>query len=292
MCWTTQYDNHLQPLIAEDDMKVLKLLSEDLKSPFQLNFHYILNENAPYVPIKLEISYWQKEDIINDGYHSFNINHHSILKFEELTEKYLYKNSVFPEGSCLFEAIIPKGTKYYENEYGAIVSETIRIVKKVNHNDYDIPVIPIDFDVLMEDGSISKYYDCILKNTMDKIIGLNISPFNPYSDDAIFVSTKKEDYKEGNYHGAEKEPCLFKEYYISYKFHYPKFFELIEKVFNISPKAIWAKNTYDDAIIINFNNKKYRYSNTAWIPKVLQWKSEGIIYSQLATNEFVGLSKD
>lgn len=278
MCWTTQYDNHLQPLIAEDDMKVLKLLSEDLKSPFQLNFHYILNENAPYVPIKLEISYWQKEDIINDGYHSFNINHHSILKFEELTEKYLYKKSVFPEGSCLFEAIIPKGTKYYENEYGEIVSETIRIVKKVNHLNYDITVTPINFDVLMEDGSINDYYNCTLTNKVDKIIGIKISPFNQYSGDAIFVSIKKEDYKEGNYFDAEKESCRLKEYYILYRFCYPNFLKLIEKVFNISPKAIWAKNAFNESIIVNFNNKKYGYSNTAWIPKVLLWESEGILY--------------
>ncbi len=277
MCWTTRYDKHLQPLMTEDDMKVLKVLTKDLKSPIQFNFQYILNENAPHVPIKLEISYWQKEDIINGGYHSFNIERHSILKFDELTEKYLYKNSALPESNCLFEAIIPKGTKYYENEYGEIVSETIRIVKKVNHHDYNITVMPINFDVLMEDGSISNYYYCTLTNEADKIIGIRISPF--YYD-AIFVSIKKEDYKEGNLHDAEKEPCLFKERDISNLFHYPKFLELIEKVFNITSKAVWVSNKFYRATSVFFNRKIYGYSNTAWIPKILQWKSEGIFYNK------------
>lgn len=280
MCWTTLYDKNLQPLIAEDDMTVLKVLSKDLKSPFQLNFQYILNENTPHVPIKLELSYWQKEDIINDGYHSVSIKQHSSLKFDELTGKYLYKNSVFPDGNCLFEAIIPKGTKYYENEYGEIVSEIIRIVKKVNYDDYDITVIPINFDVLMEDGSIRDYYGCTLTNEVNKIIGIQISPsYCGDENNAIFVSIKKEDYKECKLLDAEKEPYPFKEYYISYKFHCPKFLELIEEVFNISPKAVWTSNTSRETTIVNFNNKKYGYSNTAWIPKILQWKSEGIFYN-------------
>lgn len=278
MCWTADEDRCLQPIIAEDDVKVVKILNERfLSSPFYAAFHYTLNENTPYVPIKLEQTYWDKNDIINQGYHSMRITPNTRLVWIEAKDCYKWRNTTFTPDECLFDAIIPKGTKYYENECGEIVSETIRIIGKSNTDDYEIPVIHMDFDVLLKDGNITTYLQCVDYGIVNEIIGINASAFTICKDDKIFVSIRKKDYKEGDYNDAsENSALLFDELYLSNYFNSKGFLNLIEQKFGLSPISIWVKSSYGiEQVYFNKQGAKY---NKAWIPKILHWENMGIFY--------------
>lgn len=277
MCWTADEDRCLQPIIAEDDVKVVKILNERfLSSPFYAAFHYTLNENAPYVPIKLEQTYWDKKDIINQGYHSMRITSNTKLVWIEKCDCYKWRNIIFTIDDCLFDAIIPKGTKYYENEYGEIVSETIRIIGKSNTDDYEMPVIHLNFNVLLKDGRITTYLHCVDYGIVNEIIGINASIFI-CEDDKIFVSIRKKDYKEGDYNDAsENSALLFDELYLSNYFNSKGFLNLIEQKFGLSPTSIWVQGTFGPEQV--YFNRQGAEFNKAWIPKILHWENKGIFY--------------
>ena len=278
MCWTADEDRCLQPIIAEDDVKVVKILKERFfSSPFYPNFHYTINENAHRIPIILEQTYWVKNDIINQGYHSMRITPNTRLVWIEAKDCYKWRNNTFTPDECLFDAIIPKGTKYYENECGEIVSETIRIIGKSNTDDYEIPVIHMDFDVLLKDGNITTYLQCVDYGIVNEIIGINASAFTICEDDKIFVSIRKKDYKEGHYADAVKNfALLFDGLYLSLYFYNKGFLNLIGQKFGLSPTSIWVQGTFGPAQV--YFNRQGAEFNKAWIPKILHWGNKGIFY--------------
>lgn len=124
---------------ADKDINVLKVLltnGQNIYSPLRQDHQYRLNEQANYVaitPIQGDNSM-----IINEGYHSFAYPTKAMLKrYDSVYGAYYfnYDENIFnmwTRGNLyedLYVCVIPKGTKYYANEYYEIVSETI-IVKK------------------------------------------------------------------------------------------------------------------------------------------------------------------
>ena len=129
MCWTGKNN----PQIATEDMKVFKIFeykNGEILSPI-MTMQWKRGKLAPHVEIPYSSSLYR---IIDEGYHS--------CRDLKIVPNYCKK--VYVGGSFIFfhrtpamykqkrfimlTCIIPKGTKYYENEYGEIVSETIKIL--------------------------------------------------------------------------------------------------------------------------------------------------------------------
>ena len=127
MCWSSSYIPQLKT--AEEDIKVKKVLlkTEDslLHSPCETDFKWELGkvyENEIGIILQL-FSYYH----INKGFHScqniYNGNTYwcSCINNEE---HILFE---IDKGEEIFDAIIPKGSEYYLNEYGEYVSNKLMI---------------------------------------------------------------------------------------------------------------------------------------------------------------------
>lgn len=125
MCWKTCKTPIKQ--IAESDLKVYKILrrvENYIVSPIWEFFIWELNKTYK---TKLDNPYCYKDiDIIKRGFHSL------------LDSPKLHSGRIWCTKSCdvmyyspneyVFEAIIPKGSEYYENEDGEIVSNQLKII--------------------------------------------------------------------------------------------------------------------------------------------------------------------
>lgn len=113
MCWVGKRKRN----IAKEDITVYKYLDEDHNSPF-LKYHYCKNELCEKVLLKPKFAIdWKNKNVIDvypyiyiySGYHSYI----RIPRAKPLVDSTLYK------------FIIPKGSEYYINTEGEVVSNQI-----------------------------------------------------------------------------------------------------------------------------------------------------------------------
>ena len=141
MCWTINKWAYTQNTkkyrkVADEDIFVYKIGYKDGNgfSPYYRD-EFIYNANMPNEEIKLYVNSSQVFDFrVDEGYHSYseecyvrecitdNIDIYSpvsekINNFDNYDEIY--------EQFAIGKFIIPKGSEYYENEYGEIVSSQI-----------------------------------------------------------------------------------------------------------------------------------------------------------------------
>lgn len=126
MCWKSK--SEVAPKIATSDIKVYKILKvEDgeLKSPCQ--------------GFKWDIGIIYKTDMTSNPCCEVNYGFHC-MNYVPITDGFVWRNPNFDTlFGCLsrdkiFEAIIPTDSMYYENEYGEIVSNQLKILKPLDCN--------------------------------------------------------------------------------------------------------------------------------------------------------------
>ena len=134
MCWTTKEKPVLK--IATEEIKVKKVLTINMNSPYyskkwEANKVYKLEH--PIEPFEIR---WGTEWAIEEGFHSCaNIYEHFINGTEYLSSSRIFNWMTFTISTfilpvCVFDAVIPKGSEYYENEYGEMVSNKLKIIGK------------------------------------------------------------------------------------------------------------------------------------------------------------------
>lgn len=128
MCWSTEATEHHSPKIANTDLYVLKILSfytnnlgkMILKSPFYSDMKWRFNKiyktklGKPYKPI---FSTTMK---ITKGFHCFRT---------DVPSSYLCHYMGI--NTCIMMGVIPGGSTYYENEYGEIVTNQLKILRPI-----------------------------------------------------------------------------------------------------------------------------------------------------------------
>ena len=138
MCWVCDIEN-LKAQIAKEDINVYKIVNKATKescvSLFR-DYTYYLNITPPLLTLGVMSAIFAK---ITEGYHSYSSvnfvcdsirkgNFGSYVKTIQLgnsKEKFTVDNSLY-----LATFIIPKGSVYFTNEAGAIVSNIIRYTGK------------------------------------------------------------------------------------------------------------------------------------------------------------------
>jgi hypothetical protein len=142
MCWYGK----ATPKIAKDDIPCKKIVGKHetkrnvyvpfFRSPYtDMTYHigktYMAKVGISYY-IDLSTVFRRNEDLITTGIHCYANDvkifdskplGYKTVKIGRFNTLYTYKNN--PVVLC---CIIPKGTVYYENEYGEIVTEKLRIV--------------------------------------------------------------------------------------------------------------------------------------------------------------------
>lgn len=133
MCWLTKEKPVLK--IATEDIKVKKVLTVNMYSPYyskkwEANEVYKLE-----YPIEPFENHWETEWSIERGFHScVNIYEHfrNGMKYFSSNRTLNWAGFTIPTSIprpvCIFNAVIPKGSEYYENEYGEIVSNQLKII--------------------------------------------------------------------------------------------------------------------------------------------------------------------
>ena len=141
MCWYTCKKEHLQKKTAESDIKVIKILMRGANGKFYSPYHsmrYPIGKVRHSVidnPVCYEhYNAWN----IRNGLHSYSteikfvvdVHYRLCIMPKEGSERnrldYWYW---YPEAEAvIFEAVIPKGSEYYENEGGEYVSSQLKVV--------------------------------------------------------------------------------------------------------------------------------------------------------------------
>lgn len=205
MCWFID-KNKILPLVANEDIEVIKIVRKNGETPFH-NYVVAFNERLPKVSIVPQ--YGSRLAMIEVGYHSYS---KKIVITEQLaTFTVLALNSFcnYQKDCCFYKAYIPKGTTYYENDNGEIVSESLFVTDDVMQlDDLNIGVIIDDNGKLKE-----KKFE---KNSNDNIVGIKL---DEYSQEVHILSMLDEDwilmdmdtYSKHNNHFAEKYggDCFF-----------------------------------------------------------------------------------
>ena len=130
-----------EPKIAKKDIKVYKILTNDLNAPFhtfqyeigKLNRVEIAESNKWYSTNRIDNKWlndnypsWQNEDNTNliclgQGFHCAK----GIKIAKEMFASYLFFD--FNNPSSLFVCTIPKGSEYYDSPFGYLVSNSLVI---------------------------------------------------------------------------------------------------------------------------------------------------------------------
>jgi len=130
MCWTTY---GIPPkLTAEADVPILKVGVEDgniMVSPYN-KFPYELGKIYKMPGMNLIYSEFQCH--IHEGFHSYDPRklqlHHEF--WGVIVAKGGLRRDSYPRWMDIFEGFIPKGSHYYLNVYGELVSDGICITNK------------------------------------------------------------------------------------------------------------------------------------------------------------------
>ena len=122
MCWITKCNKHMEEKIAKRNINTWKIVSIKSDTDGNITFKpryydykttYCLNQQYnTSIHIK-DVEDWYM--IIDYGIHSYS--KHAINDRRIVTQ--------YEKGLAIMECIIPRGTKYYINEYGEYVSESI-----------------------------------------------------------------------------------------------------------------------------------------------------------------------
>ena len=153
MCWT-KHTSSLPPIPLVSDgnvkiFKVCKMRQGNLCGYYYTSFNYILGKEYQ---TDMDVSYVAnyKQYIGNQGFHSYDaskckvnpldfgdifgrvqrVNMEVVKRFEHsLYRIAYYQLKVKDEPAYLIEGYLPKGTQYYVNEYGEIISNKIVLTK-------------------------------------------------------------------------------------------------------------------------------------------------------------------
>lgn len=138
MCWKTDRKEYTQIKTATKNIPVYKFLTRNGHTPFK-DYPIIFEKKLPKVELLNDYHFY--DNGINQGYHSYST---SVCLSESLNNTHVYAPSPspcwlgsFPHRIVCHKGYIPKGTKYYINEWCEIVSETLVVLPEiVNANSY------------------------------------------------------------------------------------------------------------------------------------------------------------
>lgn len=134
MCWQKYRHTDLQSHIAETDIvstKVLVLEENKLRAYYR-KYYYTIGE-LNQIDFPLEVNYLGR---INEGFHSYNNENIKYIKtiigifVDNIVKKeciHLFNSTC--DSLVVVECTIPKGSEYYENSIGEIVSDKLIINK-------------------------------------------------------------------------------------------------------------------------------------------------------------------
>lgn len=124
MCFTV---DHIKPKVAEKDINVYKIgfLKRGKFHPIWKNlFEYKVDEVTPKVELIIKYDTFFGR-VILEGYHSYS--HAGVQYNHRGLNEMLRQRGLTPVTAYL---VIPEGARFYENEVGEFVSETI-ILKSI-----------------------------------------------------------------------------------------------------------------------------------------------------------------
>lgn len=130
MCWITY--GAPSALIAETDIPILKVGIEDgdiMESPYT-KFPYELGKI--YKMDKINPIYVKGQCQIHEGFHSYDPRELQLYRefWGVIVAKGGLKQDHYPSWMSVFEGFIPKGSHYYLNMSGELVSDGICITNK------------------------------------------------------------------------------------------------------------------------------------------------------------------
>jgi len=161
MCWTKNASPlPPTPLVSDGTVKIFKVCKirqENLCGYFYTSFNYILDKEYQTT---IDVTYNEKRKTYTgtQGFHSYDASKCKVKLFEigsifggikrvsvgvvTCLDKSLYKitsyllkdNYFKDESAYLIEGYLPKGTQYYVNEYGEIISDKIVLSKIIPTN--------------------------------------------------------------------------------------------------------------------------------------------------------------
>lgn len=142
MCWTAIEEKDRICRVAEDDIRIFKIVDKigdsmvytpyywTLRETYGLDWEYytkmgerILNNGGVIVDRGFH-SYSRKKCFVMEGMSCYNVFRKSGC---ELWDSFVFST----EGkTCVLWGIVPKGSRYYENADGEIVSERIKFTRE------------------------------------------------------------------------------------------------------------------------------------------------------------------
>lgn len=148
MCWESNKVEKPFPIIADNDIPVIKIVIANYKtcdrciSKFMT---FVYEKDRLYsndIPLRITSKSYFNKWIIFEGFHSYSCKNKLRIKDDAMVLYGLNKNDILDIGSPLNEFslalfIIPKESEYYENKHGEIVSNQI-IFKKIILFDDDL----------------------------------------------------------------------------------------------------------------------------------------------------------
>lgn len=129
MCWSTKNKNNATPIVAEKDIKAYKVLTvmgNLISSPCQY-FRWKLGE---LYEEDIKVTTTELKTYINNGFHSLKYPPFHKDGFWHNGDKKLFSWGTY---DVVFEVIIPKGSVYYENKDGEIVSTALKLKEIYYH---------------------------------------------------------------------------------------------------------------------------------------------------------------
>lgn len=152
MCWKTNNCRYAEKKIAEEDIEVFKIVKLGDREPedrekvkkSELNVFYSIYNGFPYrigetYRENINLSYRLNSSLyewagykITHGFHSYSKNlchicldgYIFIIRAQNFDIDWFFSDNDIVKLNC----IIPKGSEYYENEHGEIVSNYLKIV--------------------------------------------------------------------------------------------------------------------------------------------------------------------
>lgn len=125
MCWKSK--NFISPKMANNDIEVYKILRVSDESIISPCFDFYWKLGTQY---ETNVCFKDAKRIIFEGFHSLrecpkaNKYHWHTTNDKDIFIKFT--------NDRIFKAVIPEGSTYYENEYGEIVSNKLKLLYGCN----------------------------------------------------------------------------------------------------------------------------------------------------------------
>ena len=144
MCWSTYKNKNKGERTAKEDMLVYKIVKKYKEFGYVSYYRgmvYILDKEYSISNLKA-INCPDGKTIINEGYHSYSaqecnicINHNVISVYSKnknkLEEDHYEASIPNSDRTAVVVCVIPKGSIYYKNEHGEIVSDHLIIKNEI-----------------------------------------------------------------------------------------------------------------------------------------------------------------